>query len=734
MSEITTSSTEALHTELIPEESSIQSSEAAKQLDSWRFTVRAGILVSILVALTNLGCLTWASTLHTDEGSATVFEGSCTEMKRITFWVDLAINILSTLLLGASNNCAQLLVAPTRKDIDDAHAAGRYLDVGVSSLRNIRAVSRWRQWLCACLFLSSVPLHLLYNSVVFSTLSASNYMAAVVTNDFLEGAAWNTSTLGFIETDATGQRQLARLQNNTDRLKKLDDEDCIRAYGTNLLESDWKNVLVVSNANVTAPLITAYYHRADKLIDDLGWICGSPGSNTCDTKSMLSHPQDWTITDLLYQTEYGSYSLGYMRSPVGPWYNASVQYCLAETAGEHCTVKISTPLLGTVLLCNLVKVLCLVCALLVRDFHPMATVGDLINSCLDDPDPHTHGQGPIAAEDVRRDRFCQNKLVSRIGQNKLVSRVEQSKLISRLLNDYKELYPKQFTSLSNYEQRWKKEVFRWYQASSKSSWAICVVLCISAWSSGAYLLASAIKAHQDIDAQTYTLSRMWQDGVGTVSTDSLVNSAPRGRSLLENVLLTNTPQLAITFVYICYNNCLTKMLLGQEYSGYARQRKPLRVSRPEGVQRSTYRLQLPYRYSIPLMTTMAVLHWLVARSIFLVQIKVFDYDGIELADSISACGYSAMAIVLSLFVSGILIVALLANGVRRLESGMPLASSCSLAVTAACHTGPGDEDARLLPLKYGVVISEESNSDSEYEHACFSSKEVTPLVEGHLYN
>jgi hypothetical protein len=82
-------------------------------------------------------------------------------MKKTTFWIDLVINILSTLLLGASNNCTQLLVAPKRKYISDAHAAGRYLDVGVSSIRNFMAVSRWRQCLCAGLFLSSIPLHLL---------------------------------------------------------------------------------------------------------------------------------------------------------------------------------------------------------------------------------------------------------------------------------------------------------------------------------------------------------------------------------------------------------------------------------------------------------------------------------------------------------------------------------------------------------------------------------------------
>jgi hypothetical protein len=206
---------------------------------------------------------------------------------------------------------------------------------------------------------------------------------------------------------------------------------------------------------------------------------------------------------------------------------------------------------------------------------------------------------------------------------------------------------------------------------------------------------------------------------------------------MENVLLANTPQLAISFVYVLYNNCLTRLMLGREYSGYARQRKPLRVSTPEGEQRSTYRLQLPYRYSAPLMATMAtmaVLHWLVARSIFLVEVNVFDYDGNPMAEKVSACGYSSMAIVLSLFVSGVIILALLANGVRKLEPGMPLASSCSLAITAACHTPAGDEDAALLPLKYGVVIAEEPDSEINCEHACFSSKEATPLVDGHWYN
>lgn len=100
-------------------------------------------------------------------------------------------------------------------------------------------------------------------------------MAAVVTDDFLQGAAWNSSRLDLFQgRKDTGQRQLARLQSSIDRLTRLDNKDFIQAYGTNILQSNMKTVLVVSDANVTGPLITAYYHQADSLVDDLGCICG----------------------------------------------------------------------------------------------------------------------------------------------------------------------------------------------------------------------------------------------------------------------------------------------------------------------------------------------------------------------------------------------------------------------------------------------------------------------------
>jgi hypothetical protein len=71
------------------------------------------------------------------------------------------INGLGTLLLAASNACMQCLSAPTRQDIDGAHAKHDWLDVGVISPRNLFRVKWWRSVLWFFLALSSIPLHLL---------------------------------------------------------------------------------------------------------------------------------------------------------------------------------------------------------------------------------------------------------------------------------------------------------------------------------------------------------------------------------------------------------------------------------------------------------------------------------------------------------------------------------------------------------------------------------------------
>lgn len=94
----------------------------------------------------------------------------------------------------------------------------------------------------------------------------------------------------------------------------------------------------------------------------------------------------------------------------------------------------------------------------------------------------------------------------------------------------------------------------------------------------------------------YDIKRLYELGFGAVSSNSIIGiSFP---SLLATVLLANLPQGVLSFLYLTYNGLFSCMLGAQEWSRFARHRKPLRVTSPEGKQRSTYYLQLPYTYAI----------------------------------------------------------------------------------------------------------------------------------------
>lgn len=72
-------------------------------------------------------------------------------------WFVLDLVVLRSLSLTVQQQC---LCAPTRRDIDLAHLEGRWLDVGVQSMRNLWHIPRKKLALWVCLALSSLPLHL----------------------------------------------------------------------------------------------------------------------------------------------------------------------------------------------------------------------------------------------------------------------------------------------------------------------------------------------------------------------------------------------------------------------------------------------------------------------------------------------------------------------------------------------------------------------------------------------
>lgn len=192
---------------------------------------------------------------------------------------------------------------------------------------------------------------------------------------------------------------------------------------------------------------------------------------------------------------------------------------------------------------------------------------------------------------------------------------------------------------------------------------------------------------RDLDGSLQSLPALSRLGFGAVDPRTILGV--KIDSTIGLVLVANLAQPILSFVYFTYNGLFTAMLLGYEWTSYAHVRKGLRVSRaPIGAQRSTYFLQLPYRFVLPLMVISGLIHWITSQSIFLVAFDIYEYDGSRpkiSSDHLRSCGFSPIAIISGIILGGIMVIAAFVFGYLPYKTGTNLAGSCSAAMSAACH-------------------------------------------------
>ena len=223
---------------------------------------------------------------------------------------------------------------------------------------------------------------------------------------------------------------------------------------------------------------------------------------------------------------------------------------------------------------------------------------------------------------------------------------------------------------------------------------------------------------------------MWEQGYGAISSDSLLSMNLSGSSgIITTGLIANSPQLFLSLLIVMYNGLFTCMLLANEYLDYAHKRKALRVTKPTGLQRSTYRLQLPYRFGVVLQVASGLLHWLLSQTFFLARVSSFDKDSqVDSNRSFSTIGYSDLGLISILCYGCILVGVVHIIGFRRFKPGMPLAGACSAAISAACHHPADDLYASTQPVMWGAL-----QEDCVVGHCCFTSHKVSQPVEGNYY-
>lgn len=179
-------------------------------------------------------------------------------------------------------------------------------------------------------------------------------------------------------------------------------------------------------------------------------------------------------------------------------------------------------------------------------------------------------------------------------------------------------------------------------------------------------------------------------GFGGVNLETLIGKDYWPSSVILNALVATAAQSVFSVLYLVYNGLFTSMTLGEEWSQYAVRRKGLRVSNPHGSLRGTYFLSLPYRYAIPVMVISATMHWIISQSIFLVGVEAYDYHNKRYPEKdFTTCGYSPAAQITGIIAGLLMLVYIMAFSHKKFKSRMPIAGSCSLAISDACH--PADD-------------------------------------------
>ena len=212
--------------------------------------------------------------------------------------------------------------------------------------------------------LSSIPLNLLYNTAIISTLSVREFSVFVIDIGSFTDVSLNLPLLASIgyHFNETNEEILKNIFKDTIGLEKQDWKACQATIAKPV--SAYTDIIVVSSGNSTengsmTSLSTLYFGYGIMSRDLSSTIHGSFESIYCFDKNM----DESCIIE--------------------------ANYCLNKRVGEHCMVQFSLVILIIVVVCNFVKFV-VMAHLCWRPLpQPLIALGDSISSFLSKPDPTT---------------------------------------------------------------------------------------------------------------------------------------------------------------------------------------------------------------------------------------------------------------------------------------------------------------------------------------------------------
>ncbi|KAH9212358.1 hypothetical protein DL95DRAFT_464087 [Leptodontidium sp. 2 PMI_412] len=507
-----------------------------------------------------------------------------------------------------------------------------------------------------------------YNSLVFSSLSANEYYYSVVTEDFLTGASFNLTgdwEPRFMGDPSTGMiPKFAPTQSPPDG-GRVDPFDLALAtrrlqitldYYSDMQKSapSWERLenkqciqaysdaFVSSRRNV---LLVSSSESEGKSV--LHW--GVSDMNTEMTNNW------WICSRTINDGGHESCSPDSYASSPSSWevFGFPIEYCLSERVDSVCSVQFSERIMCVMIAFNVIKVAAMLWVLFRYDAEKiLISVGDAVSSFLKYQDPTTTGM--CLADKRGMQSFWKSRGLAR---------------------------------------PFSKRRQHWGSAVSKKRWVFMMASFLLFIVFGGWGFKHAKDRGLSLD-----LKSLWKLGFGRTSQNTMVLYGGHSRSS--------------SFVFM---SIISSLFLAEDWSKFAFIPQSLMVSSPVGIQRGTWLLGAPLAWGSGFLILQTLLHWLLSQSIFVVQISIYNKDGTPVPDStsnddstsryahLSNCGYSPIAIIFSVIAAVVLLLLAIGFYLRRFPAGSPpVVSTCSAAISAACHPISMSEEKMYGKFRWGA--------------------------------
>ncbi|KAI1467601.1 uncharacterized protein F4812DRAFT_402269 [Daldinia caldariorum] len=259
--------------------------------EGWR---RTGLVNLACTCSCGILLLAYLVVMMTQRGSALnsttiILEGECQKTRRANSILHILISVTSTLILASSRFFMQILSSPSRLEINRAHVRLRSLEIGISSVKNLRFLSIHKTIGWAVLLISSTSIHLLFNSSVWEThfrssewhlTVASSSFSTLEVDFFPPGASlanagcpslsWNDAPEDPACRDLAGYgeyvaledywdkksaafRNITKTANESKYWQNITSSDCRKYYASCRPKEKYRDVVIVVDTQVDNP-------------------------------------------------------------------------------------------------------------------------------------------------------------------------------------------------------------------------------------------------------------------------------------------------------------------------------------------------------------------------------------------------------------------------------------------------------------------------------------------------